>query len=71
MEVAPKSAKKAWWRCSKGHEWQAVISSRSDGNGNVKSFGTGSDYSKNDLDWINNFLGEYAGKQDIDTEFED
>ena len=42
-----------------------------DGNGNVKSFGTGSDYSKNDLDWINNFLGEYAGKQDIDTEFED
>jgi DNA-directed RNA polymerase subunit RPC12/RpoP len=26
--VAPKSSKKVWWRCKKGHEWQAVIASR-------------------------------------------
>ncbi|MBR6870222.1 MAG: hypothetical protein IKM91_01200 [Candidatus Methanomethylophilaceae archaeon] len=27
------SGKKAWWVCDKGHEWQAVISSRAAGNG--------------------------------------
>jgi len=35
-EVAPKSGEKAWWLCSKGHEWQALISSRSDSQGNIK-----------------------------------
>jgi DNA-directed RNA polymerase subunit RPC12/RpoP len=27
--VTPKSNKKAWWQCDKGHEWEAVVSSRS------------------------------------------
>ena len=27
------SNKKAWWKCSKGHEWQASIYSRNQGNG--------------------------------------
>lgn len=27
------SGKKAWWRCEKGHTWQAVINSRSNGCG--------------------------------------
>lgn len=27
--LAPKSGKKAWWRCSRGHEWRTTISSRS------------------------------------------
>lgn len=27
------STKKVWWRCSKGHEWQAEIRSRADGCG--------------------------------------
>ena len=27
-KVLPNSNKKVWWICSKGHEWQAVISSR-------------------------------------------
>ena len=27
------SNKKAWWKCSQGHEWEAVISSRNRGNG--------------------------------------
>ncbi|MFR5062350.1 MAG: zinc-ribbon domain-containing protein [Christensenellales bacterium] len=30
--VLPNSGKKVWWKCSKcGHEWQAVVSSRSNG----------------------------------------
>lgn len=31
--IAPKSGKKAWWKCEKGHEWHSVISSRSSGSG--------------------------------------
>ena len=27
------SEKKAWWKCSKGHEWKAVIYSRNSGSG--------------------------------------
>ena len=27
------SGKKVWWKCDKNHEWQAIISSRSKGNG--------------------------------------
>ncbi len=26
--IAPNSNKKVWWKCDKGHEWQAVVSSR-------------------------------------------
>lgn len=32
-EIRPKSNKKLWWICNKGHEWQASPSSRSDGTG--------------------------------------
>ena len=32
-EVMPNSNKKVWWKCQKGHEWQAVISNRNNGNG--------------------------------------
>jgi hypothetical protein len=28
-DVTHKSNRKAWWLCDKGHEWEAVISSRS------------------------------------------
>ncbi len=31
--VLPNSSKKVWWKCEKGHEWQAVISSRNIGSG--------------------------------------
>ena len=31
--VAPMSGKKAWWICSKAHEWEATISNRSRGRG--------------------------------------
>lgn len=32
-DVRPKSNKKIWWRCSKGHEWHVPVSSRADGSG--------------------------------------
>jgi hypothetical protein len=32
-DVTPRSNKKVWWICGKGHEWQATIDSRSRGNG--------------------------------------
>ncbi len=32
-EVLPHTAKKVWWMCEKGHEWQATINSRSSGCG--------------------------------------
>ena len=32
-QVAPNSNKKVWWKCDKGHEWQAIINSRNKGNG--------------------------------------
>jgi DNA-directed RNA polymerase subunit RPC12/RpoP len=31
--IAPKSGKKVWWICDKGHEWQAEVASRSLGAG--------------------------------------
>ena len=31
--VMPNSTKKVWWKCQKGHEWQAVIGSRNRGLG--------------------------------------
>ena len=30
---AANSGKKVWWKCSKGHEWQATMNSRSQGHG--------------------------------------
>lgn len=32
-DVRPKSNRKIWWQCSKGHEWQASVSSRANGSG--------------------------------------
>ncbi len=31
--VTANSAKKVWWKCNKGHEWQAIIRSRNNGTG--------------------------------------
>ncbi|MGD0712108.1 MAG: zinc-ribbon domain-containing protein, partial [Bacteroidales bacterium] len=32
-DVRPGSSKKIWWLCSKGHEWEATVSSRNTGIG--------------------------------------
>ena len=29
----PNSGKKVWWKCSKGHEWEATVTSRNKGTG--------------------------------------
>ena len=31
-EIAPRSGKKVWWICSKGHEWEATVHSRTSEN---------------------------------------
>ena len=31
--ITPHSNQKVWWKCSKGHEWQAIVTSRSYGTG--------------------------------------
>ena len=31
--ILPGSGKKAWWKCSNGHQWEAEISSRNKGHG--------------------------------------
>lgn len=31
--ISANTNKKVWWKCRKGHEWEAVISSRNAGNG--------------------------------------
>ena len=32
-QVKPQSNRRVWWRCASGHEWQAVVSDRSNGKG--------------------------------------
>jgi len=32
-EIKPQSAEKRWWICAQGHEWLAVVSSRTNGRG--------------------------------------
>ncbi len=32
-DIWPHSNRKIWWRCSKGHEWRAVVASRAAGSG--------------------------------------
>ena len=33
MDVTPNSGQKVWWKCNKGHEWQATVSNRTIGHG--------------------------------------
>lgn len=38
-DFTAKSSKKVWWKCSEGHEWQAIIASRNSGRGCPKCAG--------------------------------
>lgn len=49
----PNSGKKVWWKCSKGHEWQAIIQSRNQGIGCPYCSGRYAITGKNDLQTIN------------------
>ncbi len=50
---ATNSSKRVWWKCSKGHEWQAIISSRNDGHGCPYCTGNKVLRGYNDLQTIN------------------
>jgi len=52
------SNKKAWWKCSKGHEWQALICSRNDGRGCPYCSGRYIVKGENDLQTVNPTLAQ-------------
>ena len=53
-----KSNKKVWWICKKGHEWQAIISSRNSGYGCPYCAGQKALKGENDLHTINPILAK-------------
>lgn len=54
--VTAYSGKKVWWKCSKGHEWQAVIASRNQGSSCPYCAGQKVLVGKNDLKSVNPVL---------------
>ena len=38
FDVLPNSDKKVWWKCEKGHEWQARIADRNNGRGCLECY---------------------------------
>ena len=52
------SGKKAWWKCGKGHEWQAPIYSRANGRGCPYCSGRIAISGENDLQTVNSTLAE-------------
>ena len=56
MDVLPNSNKKVWWKCSKGHEWQAIVANRTKGNGCPYCAGLYPIIGKNDLQTVNPIL---------------
>ena len=55
-DVTTNSGKKVWWKCGKGHEWQATIASRNTGRGCPYCSGRYVIKGKNDLEKINPIL---------------
>ena len=51
--VTPGSTQKVWWKCEKGHEWEAIISSRNRGSNCPYCFGQKVVRGVNDLATIN------------------
>ena len=47
------SGQKVWWKCSKGHEWQATINNRGNGNGCPYCTGQKALIGNNDLQTVN------------------
>ncbi len=52
-DFTPSSSKKVWWKCGRGHEWQAAIYSRSNGAGCPYCSGNKTLKGYNDLKTIN------------------
>ena len=53
VDVSPNSNKKVWWKCSKGHEWQAIIQGRNKGTGCPYCSGRYAIKGVNDLQTVN------------------
>ncbi len=58
VNVTPDSNKKVWWKCSKGHEWQAKIAHRNNGSGCPYCSGRYAIKGENDLQTVNSALAE-------------
>ena len=56
--IFANSSKKVWWKCSKGHEWQATISSRNDGHNCPYCSGRFAIKGETDLQTVNPALAE-------------
>ena len=52
------SGKKVWWKCGKGHEWQAPVDRRSNGKGCPYCSGRWAIKGKNDLQTVNPTLAK-------------
>ena len=52
------SGKKVWWKCGKGHEWQAPVDRRSNGKGCPYCSGRWAFKGKNDLQTVNPTLAK-------------
>ena len=58
MDVMPNSDKKVWWKCNKGHEWQATINNRSNRRGCPYCSGKKVLKGYNDLQTVNPILAK-------------
>lgn len=56
--VARKSNRKVWWKCRKGHSWQALVSDRASGKGCPYCSGRYAIPGYNDLGTLNKALAE-------------
>ena len=56
--ISPHSHKKVWWKCSKGHEWPAIIKHRYNGSGCPYCSGRYAVNGENDLQTINPTLAK-------------
>ena len=57
-DILPNSNKKVWWKCSKGHEWQATITHRNRGSGCPYCFGRYAIKGETDLATVNPSLAK-------------
>ena len=58
IDVLPNSGKKVWWKCDKGHEWQAQIIQRNKGVGCPYCSGRYAIKGENDLETVNPILAQ-------------
>ena len=57
-DITPNSSKIVWWKCQKGHEWQATIANRNKGNGCPYCSGRFTLKNENDLQTVNPALAK-------------